>query len=48
MEELESLLHLSDNQHQSDFGFSVSEDESQGIKQLCQYKNIYNLYHSFI
>lgn len=47
-EELESLFHLSDNQHQSDFGFSISEDESQGMKQFCQYQSIYTLYHSFI
>lgn len=44
----ESLFHLSDNQHQSDFGFSISEDKSQGMKQFCQYKSIYNLYHPFI
>lgn len=47
-EERESLFHLSDNRHQSDFGFSISEDESQGMKQFCQYQSIYTLYHSFI
>lgn len=47
-EELESLFHLSDNQHQSDFGFSISEDESRGMKQFFQYQSIYSLYDSFI
>lgn len=46
MVKLKSLLHLSDNQHQSDFGFSISEDKSQVWSGFVNIK-VDIIYHSF-